>query len=204
MLRILLSALILLFFVGCGPRYGDFFPCHDDGTVKPRVVLLPISDVTGRCDVAEAFMQCIRDNLMDHGILYVYPEESVNRQLERMGNVSFLSSDISYANQFGGADFVVATELVTCKSDQYGNVEDKCMPPHLQRKHLLMVKIRIRVIDLRCNEPTIVLQEMLERSLLMPCKKPGEDEIDRCCFRLASRRLIDDYVKRLEDLTLRL
>lgn len=202
MLRILLSAIALLFFASCGPRYGDFFPCHDDGTVKPRVVLLPITDVTGRCDMANELMQCIRYNLMDRGNLYVYPEESVNRQLDRMGRgISFFSTDLSYARQFGGADFLVATELVECRSDLYGNVEDTCMPPHLQRKNLLMVKLRVRVIDLRCSEPTIILQEILSRNLLVPNRKTGNDEVDISCFREASCRLVEDFVRRLESVT---
>lgn len=201
MVRFLLSIGMLLLFGACGPRYGDFFPRHDDGTVKPRVVLLPITDVTGHCDRAEELMQSIRFNLMDRGDLYIYPDESVDRQLQKMGNVPFFSPDISYAGQFGGADFVVATELAECRSDLYGNVEDKCMPPHLQRKSLLMVKLRVRVIDLRSDQPCIVLQEMMTRNLLIPPRKTGDAEVDLSCFREVSSRLAEDFVKRLEDVT---
>lgn len=201
MLRALLLMLVLLLFVACGPRYGEFYPRHDDGTVKPRVVLLPIRDVSGQSEMAADLMQNIQYRLMDRGDIYVYPEDSVNRQLDRMGNVYFFSPDVSFARQFGGADFVVATELVECRSDLYGNVEDKCMPPHLQRKNLLMVKLRVRVIDLRCNEPHIVLQEMMSRNLLIPNRKIGEDEVDISCFREVSNRLVEDFVERLENIT---
>lgn len=203
MFRILLTTttFMLLLFSACGPRYGDFSPCHDDGTIKPRVVLLPIKDATGHCDMAEELMRSIQYNLMDRGNLYVYPDETVNRQLEKMGNTPFFNPDISYAHQFGGADFVVATELAECRSDLYGNVENKCMPPHLQRKNLLMVKLRVRIIDLRCGAPNIALQEIMARNLLVPNRKTGDAEVDLSCFREVSCRLADDFVRRLEDIT---
>ncbi len=201
MLKILLSTLMLLLFASCGPRYGDFFPCHDDGTVKPRVVLLPITDVSGRKDMAEDLMQNMRYQLMDRGDLYVYPEESVNRQLEKMGDVSLFGPDISFARQFGGADFVVATELVECRSELYGNIENKCMPPHLQRKNMLMIKLRVRMIDLSGDEPVIVLQEILSRNLLVPNRKIGDNEVDVFCFSEVSSRLVEEFVRRLEDVT---
>lgn len=202
--KLAITVLMLFLFSACGPRYGDFYPCHEDGTVKPRIVLLPISDVTGESARADELMQGIRYQLLDRGNLYVYPQETVNLHLGRNGISSFFSSDISYAKQFGGADFIVATELVQCRSERYGNVEDKCMPPHLQRKNLLMVKLRVRMIDLRCQEPTIVWQEILSRQLLVPYRKTGEAEVDISCFGSVSQRLIEDFVQRLEDIAWRL
>ncbi len=199
--KVLLSLLTLLFLSGCGPRYGDFFPYHDNGIVKPRVVMLPIKDGAGKGDLAEELMQCIHYQLMDRGDLYVYPEDTVNRQLMKMGNVSFFSPDISFSRQFGGADFLVATELVECRTDLFGNVEKECMPPHLQRKNILMIKLRVRVIDLRCSEPVIVLQEIMTRNLLIPNRKIDDCEVDVSCFREVSSRLALDFVQRLEEVT---
>lgn len=204
MSKILIPFLSLLLLTACGPRYGDFFPCHDDGTVKPRVVLLPICDMTGHCNMADELMQSIRYTLMDRGCLYVYPEEPVNRQLGKIGPVSFFDSNLAHARQFGGADFIVATELVECRSELYGNVEDACLPPHIQRKNLLMVKLRVRVIDVRCKEPTIVWQEILSQNLLVPNRKVCDDiEVDISCFRQASNRLVENFVQRLESVTWR-
>lgn len=201
MFRILFLLLTLFTVSSCGPRYGDFYPCHDDGTIKPHVVLLPITDVSGQCDMAQELMQNIRYQLMDRGDLYIYPEEIVNQQLNKTGHVPYFGLDLSYARQFGGADFVVATELVECRCDLYGNVEDKCMPPHLQRKNLLIVKLRVRIIDLRCDEPRIVLQEMMTKNLLIPNRKASGIEVDLSCFREASSRLANDFVQRLEYIT---
>jgi hypothetical protein len=44
MLKIVLSFVLSLLAVGCGPRYVDYFPYHDDGRPKPKVVLLPVVD----------------------------------------------------------------------------------------------------------------------------------------------------------------
>lgn len=190
---------IILLFSACGPRYGDFFPCHDDGSVKPKVVLLPMKDATGHCDIAEGLMQNIRYRLMDCGNLYVYPEELIYRQLKKMENVSFFDSDISFALQFGGADFIVATELVECRSELYGKVEAKCLPPHLQRKNLMMMKLRVRVIDLRCQEPILVLQEIIPRNLLVPNQKTEMEKVDNSYIRELTHRLSEDFVNRLEE-----
>jgi hypothetical protein len=199
-MRLLYTIITLLLLSSCGPRYGEFFPCHDDGTVKPRVVLLPTSDITGRCELSQEIMEGIRYTLMDRGDLYVYPEETVNRQIAKLGNTPFFGLDVSYARQFGGADYVVATELAECRSDLYGNVEDKCMPPHLQRKNLLIVKLRVRVIDLRCNsEPTIVLQEIMTRQMLIPNRQMNGSDVDSACYSEICSRLVNDFVQRLED-----
>lgn len=201
MIKILLPIFLLLVSSSCGQRYGDFFPCHDDGSVKPHVVLLPMSDTTGNPELAEELMQGIRNKLMCNGDLYIYSEESVNNQLDKSGlrEASFFNSDISFARSFGGADFVVASEVVECRSDRYGDVEDKCMPLHLKCKDQFKLKIRMRVIDLRCGQPSIVLQEMFGRSLLHPYRRNCPDDVDRSCFNRVSRNVIDDYSQRLEE-----
>jgi len=200
MFKILLLTIVLLSLSACGPRYGDFYPCHDDGTVKPRIVLLPTKDCTGSNERADYFFQNIRYKLMDCGDMYVFSEESVHHQLDKMGNISFFNHDISFAKNFGGADFIVATEIAECSSDIYGEVEDKCMPPHLQRKNLLKVSLRVRVIDLRGDVPTIVLQEITTRHLLVPCRSSIE-QMDMSYFQRISDRLIEDFVTRLESVT---
>lgn len=199
MFKACFSALLLVIVTACGPRYGDFFPCHDDGTIKPRVVLLPMRNLTGQCEVGDNLMQTLRYCLMDRGDLYIYPDEVVNRQLNKMGPTSFFTPDVSFARQFGGTDYIVATELVECHSDLFGNVDKSCMPPHLQRKNLLILKLRVRVIDLRCNEPVIILQEMMSRNLLVPNRKVDDCEVDTNCFLEVSSRLATDLVNRLNE-----
>lgn len=201
MSRVLFLALSLLLFVGCGPRYGDFFPCYDDGTVKPRLVMLPINSGNKYCKHEELLMNDILNKFMDRGNLYIYSEDSVKRQIEKTGISNFFGPDIKYANKFGGADYVVATELVECRSDSYGNVSDECMPPHLQRKDLLMLKLRIRLIDITCDEPVTVAQEILTSSYLIPPRRIKEDDVDEAAFSVAADRLANNFVNRIEELT---
>jgi hypothetical protein len=201
----LLSAIVLFVFSGCGPRYGDFFPYHDDGSLKPHVVLLPISDMSGNSELAEELMQGIRQRLMDNADLYIYSEESVNGQLDKaeLTGTSFFTPDISYANKFGGADFVVATEIVECKSDLYGDVADKCLPRHLKCKDQFKLKLRMRVIDMRCEQPTVVLLEVFGRNYLHPNRRSTPEEVDRSCFDRVSYSVISDFVQRLEEIAWR-
>lgn len=200
MTRAIISTLMLLILSSCASKYGDFFPCHDDGCVKPHVVLLPVSDTTCHPELAECLQNEIRGKLMCNGDLYLYSEESVNSQLNSAGlcNTSFFNPEINFASKFGGADFVVATEIVECRSDLYGNIEDKCMPRHLRCKDLFMLKIRMRVIDLRCGTPTVVLQEVFGRSMLIPNRRCGPDDIDMSCFNRVCKSVVEDFVSRLE------
>lgn len=200
MYRYLMIAMTLLLFTACGPRYGDFFPCHDDGTIKPRVALLPIKDASGCEERADELMRNIRYKLMDRGDLYVYSQEAVDRQLQKMGGCSFFNTDISFAKYFGGADFVVATELLEYSDNPYGNVEEKCIPPHLQRKNVLTLKLRVRMIDLRGQEPTLVMQEIMSRTLLVPNYITSHPEHSGY-FKDISSRLGDEFVRRLEEIT---
>lgn len=201
MTRGIVLLLALVFFVGCGPRYGDFYPCYDDGTVKPRIVLIPFCKSNKYTAHESLLMKDIFYKFMDKGNLYIYSEDSVQNQIAKTGISDFFSQNLSYARKFGGADYVISTDLIECRSDFYGNVEDKCMPLHLQRKDQLMLKLRVRVVDIRCEEPMIVLQEILTSNYLIPHRRKNVDDVDESAFCVAAARLADDFVNRIEELT---
>ncbi|WP_042240153.1 hypothetical protein [Neochlamydia sp. S13] len=199
--KIVLFLIICLLTISCGSRYGDFYPMHDDGKAKPRVVLLPTVDATERSSSVDYLIKQTRYQLRERGSLYLYPQECVEKQLEKIKKVSFFDPDFSFVKNFGGADVIVATELVEYRKDRYGEVEVKCMPPHLHNKNLLTMKLKVRMIDLRGEQPTVVLQEIMTEQLLLPPTAWDNDK-EKYYLKKLSERLVRDLVIRLENVAL--
>lgn len=156
MLKIMLPLVLSLFITSCGgPRYVDFFPCHDDGTVKPVVALIPVNNSPNvSCDIAAELTDAIRYQMMDHGDLYLLPQEGVETRLRRMGQTNFFGNDSLFAQHFCNADFVVITELLDHCFTSPGGTDGPC-------KEVLTVKMRVKIIDVREDAPCIVLQEII-------------------------------------------
>ncbi|MBS4165268.1 Uncharacterized protein NEOC65_000321 [Neochlamydia sp. AcF65] len=199
--KIILSLIICLLTISCGSRYGDFYPMHDDGRAKPRVVLLPTVDAAERSSRNDYLLKKTRQQLRERGSLYLYPQEFVERHLDKMKKVSFFDPDFSFVKNFGGADVIVATELVEYRKDRYGEVEMKCMPPHLHNKYLLTMKLKVRIIDLRGEQPIVALQEIMTEQLLLPHAAWDSDK-ENYYFKKLSERLVRDLIIRLENVAL--
>ena len=165
MTRLLLMLLVTMATFGCGgPRYVDFFPYHDDGTPKPKIVVLPMSE-TPDCqfpwDVPQELLQGIYGQVMDRGELYVYSQQEVSAKLAQIQPIDFFESDQMLARQYCGADFIVLTELMEYR---YVPSKENCFTNCYLIPYTLHVKVRLRIIDIRSQCPTVVLQEILEQS----------------------------------------
>lgn len=65
--------ILMLLLAGCsGPRYADFFPYHDDGTIKPKVEFLPLMPIEeSDKELAEYIQGIMLWDAMDSGELFV-------------------------------------------------------------------------------------------------------------------------------------
>lgn len=157
--RIYSFLLCLSLLTGCGgPRYGDFFLYRDDGTVKPKVAMIPIiswekSDGGKETCLKNSIVTQMREN----GELFFYSDEEVATVLNRSQNCNDFTS-LSVC--FRPADFVVEALIV----------QDSCVPsngfviPGI-RDNLLehIVRVRLQIIDIRSTCPKVVLFEMVEQ-----------------------------------------
>jgi len=175
MLRLFCLLVISLITTSCGgPRYVDFFPCYDNGVAKPRVAMLPVFDcANSRDDVAEQITNGIRYMSMHHGDLFFLSKEEVDQDLSCIGNVNYFGHDLSFAKGFRGANYVAILELI---ENQY--IASKCS---------LVMKVRIRIIDIRCEKPVIVLQEVFNGSY----RGPGDKQ--------ACQHIVIDIVNKVEN-----
>lgn len=193
---LLLLPLILL--VGCGgPRYGDFFEYHDDGTVKPKVTLLPIrSNTEDNRELAQYLDQSIRYTAMDHGQLFLYSQDEINPILEKNGELLAKKDYLKLADCFHPSDFVVEMDVVQDEIVPYSPELKNCFIPMPTSSSLMarVVKLRLRVIDIRSQEPKIVLYEVIEQSQLLSAK----DE-RRKVTNSIYEKLVDQTETRLEE-----
>jgi hypothetical protein len=212
MLKMLCSVLLLIFAVGCGPHYVDYFPYHDNGMAKPAVAVLPIinhTDFDCAWDLSKELSDELNDALMDNAQLFIFPEQKTLAAKQRVGNVDFFAKDLSFAKYFCPSEFLVVMELIEHRFAPYE--PGKFTPLYPIDAHscnlVLVMKIRIRMIDLRGNTPCIVLQEIFQSNHMLP--KDG-DQIDyaggdfgiksyeKTPLSIAHQRLSVDLAKRIE------
>lgn len=213
--KFFLSLLLLmpLLMSGCGPRYVDYFPYHDSGISKPSIVILPIantSDANYNWNLAQEIEDGLHYRLMDNARIFVYPTGQTVTTFQKCGNPNLFGKDISFANSFHPSEFVVAIELIDHSIVPYEKGKfTPLYPTHSQMcNYVLTMKLRIRMIDIRGNEPTIVLQEIFQSNHMIPMES---DRIDysragfgtqsfKCTpMGIAHQRLINDLSKRLEN-----
>jgi len=214
MLRMLLSALFMMFFaVGCGPRYVDYFPNHDDGTPKPKVALLPILDSSnGKLpwNISEELSQSIYDDLMDSGKLYVLPPNELG--VPQNISADCFGGNLDFLRNFHDTDFVVALELI-----KHSTTPCKEAPPpggaaagYLNCRYVLDLQMRVRILDIRNpSNPRTILYEITKTSYKISPPESGVnyDKItwSSSAFRstpcgIAHQRLVQNLTARMEDI----
>lgn len=169
----------------CGPRYVDFFPCHDDGTPKPQVVLMPIRVPQG-CEegYADVLQQDLRYCLMDHGQLFVFDEEEVRQFAEHKNDEDLFGKDLTWAKSFRNADFIVTIEAMEHRPFNYAC---GC------NMNYVMLKLRLRVIDVRGECPHVVLYELLEscQQVILPRGQEHSTPLQKGSHRLLCEKVVD-------------
>lgn len=201
MRNLLIILMLSLTTTACGPRYVDYFPCHDDGTSKPAVALLPIRDCTPSVSsdmAANEIFQVIQTDAMNHGELYFLSPEELREEAGSATKIDFYVDETQLGNTFGSADFIVIMELIEQEYSRMGERKPPlatttiCFPAEI----LLSIKVRLKVIDVRPRCPRVVLQEIFSQGFFMPCP----DEYDSQISTKACRRFGSNLEKRLEEI----
>lgn len=213
-MRTIFALLAAVLMVGCGSRYVDYFPYHESGKPKPKVVLLPLRDDTGACawDVANELNSGLSYQVMCNGQLFLIADDEVQSRLEGC-SIDYFTPDLSFSKRFCGADYVVALELI--EHDIIPYQRGMCLwyvsPQKYHWRSVLQTKVRLRIIDVHCMAPTIVMQEIYTCHYPIPTDKECID-YSRCCWgtdvypttpwALAHQRLISELVCRVESVIL--
>lgn len=168
--RVFLSLIVLAIAGGC-----NLVPQQDNKqemqvTLKPIVAIMPVIDSTedSAWNLSNEFTYCISHQLAQKNHLFLLDLDktrAITNQISHAQNP--FGQDIHWLKKiFPFHEFVVFLELVEhnelVKKDHKNLVDSrKCSAE-------LLMTIRIRVFDVREEEPKIVLQELLHESHFIP------------------------------------
>lgn len=211
-LRIIFTLLMTVLMAACAPSYVDYFPYHEDGRPKPKVVLLPLVDDTDGCvgwNIASELNAGLGCQIIYSGQLYLIPEDEVAARLQGNCQQNYFTSDLAFAQRFCGSDYVVALELIEHEIIPFQRGMNLWIVPK-QKYHwrsFLQTKLRLRIIDVRCNAPRVVLQEIFTSYFAIPTEKECVD-YSRCYWGTESfpstplgrahQQLVSELVYRIE------
>ncbi|MBA3957909.1 MAG: hypothetical protein H0X51_05920 [Parachlamydiaceae bacterium] len=210
MKRVFSLLLLLVALCGCGPRYVDFFPCHDDGTYKPHVAFMSVLDsscleLPWKC--APEITSDIRYELMNNGQLFLYEADEVDTALKSIDKAQLFDSDAKIAKACRNTDFFVVMEIIEQELQPYESViSSPYAMPNYPNQSVLTVKVRIKVLDVRAGSPRIILQEIVTKTYMVPrvCTEQTIRWADENahwvnCIRKAHRQTAMSISRRLED-----
>lgn len=208
MLQIILSLLISILAVGCGPRCDDCFTSPIDSTCnKLRVVLLPVIanfEIDGQLNLSEQFTYKI-ERMLCYWRVYLMRQEEVDQRLYYIGGrVDFNTDYRVLVNNFHEADYLVLVQINAEGSN------DKSLEPNSFPYRELQLTATVKVIEAHdINTPRIRVKELHSDAYLVKptvrwnngfCPAPGTPLFSKSSFGNAQRNLTLDIVCTIEDL----
>lgn len=201
------SLFLSLALVGCAAGPIPLARYHEDGRAKPVVAVASVIDATSSelpWSLSEELTDSIVRRVSEKGVLFVSNPDGIALADNPFG------SDLSWVKrEFADQEFAVFLELV----------EHETVPANMSRKQAanlspqevstnLNMGVRVRVIDLRGEEPRIVLQEMVRESYYTPKSllRPnyavsgwGTGEYSSTPLGIAHAQLVQEISLRLND-----
>jgi len=207
----ILFAILAAACVGCARHYRDATLYHASGRAKPIVAVLPVinssSDEQKVCwDLTREMTEELRKRVYNSPKLYLLREHGsleIAKQLS-VPNPNLLSREP--IERMGAAEFIVVSELLDHHETSYGfQNPDK---PHLEEIGAdLTVAMRIRVLDIRGQQPKIILQEVINHEypisrayLNTDYEKAcwGTEAFERTPIGIAHSKIVREIVARVE------
>lgn len=200
--QIIFCFCLLLTISGCASRYADFFPYHDDGKQKPHVAFLPMDNTSESCinpTIEKDLYNSIRNQVMYRGDLYFFSEDETGSMIRKAGpDVDFFGKDLSFSNAFCGSEFIVVTELIEHCIVPRSDVKSCYMSHCTLGDSCLSMRLRIRVIDRRCDGPRVILQEIIDVNYAIT-NNAACNPLEPKGTVYAHKRFVEDVVCRLEN-----
>ena len=201
--------------MGCGYKSPDLSKYQDDGKVKPTLALLPFvnySDIDVSWNVSEELTQGVKNAILKSGNLYLSSQNHVEMVLEQSKNLYTPRLDLNELKKFSPSEFVVLLEVLSHKNKAYKRGSVKPVYPADGRiSHVLSITAKVRVVDIREEEPKTVLHEIIHSNHLIPKpmakighkdKSWGDETYNFSPLGMAHARLERDIANRLESYVL--
>lgn len=160
---------ICLLFTSCQNRGENAeIRYHDDGRSKPSIALLSVIDSSGAnlpWDLSDELTYSIKDRIRKSGSLFIQPMKKSEQEFVVAANP--FQKHIPWIKEtFDQSQFAIFLELVE------HSIHPKRAKNALLDKFTpaceLDVTVRIKVVDLRKDQPVTILQELVHQSHLVP------------------------------------
>lgn len=167
MLRILICFFSFSLTLGCSPRNVEFTRYSDNGKAKPTMALIPLINKTPiklPWNISDELTLGIRESLLKTNLVFLSSPENTNATLKQLSSV-----DPQSMKQFSPIEFVTLLELIEHREIPYERGAIKPVyPADGTISHVLSLKVRIQIVDIRNREPSIILHEILQSNHLVP------------------------------------
>ncbi len=204
MLRSVIILSCLFLFTSCRNNSPEEFThYYEDGRAKPVVAIAPIIDSTMNnfsWSLSDEFKSLILNRASKKGSLFI--KDDHENFIPSSENP--FSEDISWVKkEYAPFEFVVFLELM-----EHDKVPIKKTNYHANTSSNLNISFRIRVIDIRSNEPKIVLQEVVNdsffeaRNIIQPdydLNSWGTDAYHATPMSTAHTKITREVVERIND-----
>lgn len=166
------AALLALVTSGCDENDAPYQAYYQPKVVrKPVVAVVPVIDSTQNdysWNLSEALTASVFQKLVEHGSFFLVSPERVRKETKNLSETQNpFGIDTSWIKKtFQGNEFVVFLELV-----EHQEVLRQSRQSPLARQECpadLNMSMRVRVFDVRGNQPKVVLQEIVHDTRYVP------------------------------------
>lgn len=150
------------------------FRYYENAKQKPIAALVPLISRVSAPDVAWDVCQEItaevHRRIINRGQLFLNPIQLSSRLSTKLHSEDLVAITRSDLKEFRPEnEYVVFMELIEHQELRSDVLEVQATDPSLQNeKDILSVRVRVRVYDLRMDEPKVILQEILHAQYYIP------------------------------------
>ena len=205
---------LILLFSSCynSPSINQQVHYHDSGLSKPKVAIIKVIDNTEKnlpWELDSEFTELLIKELYSQSKLFLTDDFHMIKgdQLKKL-ELSPCSQDMSWLLEVNtSSEFLLFTEIL---KHEFIDTPKKTYNP-LSYVKSLQASVRVCVLDIRCKQPKIILQEIVTKTYPIPFQigsyKNDSSTFDRTSFAisplgLAHKRLISEISRHVEDYVL--
>lgn len=164
MTRHLFALGIGLCLTGCSQNTDCNPICHQK--TKPNVAFIPVVESVACCDwdLGKELTNETVEELASKNTVYLTPYIQFKSALDSTGDCDYFSSDLNFANYFGSSDFLVVSELLRHEVVPFSTLtkNDGDGKKNIAQMQVLDLGTRVRVLDLRYEQPKVILQKFVD------------------------------------------
>lgn len=196
---------------GCIGQNRDTTLYHRSGRAKPIVAVLPVIDSTEEkrvgWDESREMTEEIRKRVFTSQKLYLLREAGSQELAKELNVPNPKNLPKEPLEKLGAAEFVIVAELIDEKEMRYGYGGGSEKPYLEEVGAVLSLALRVRVLDIRNQQPKVILQEVLNHEQIvgrpyLNCdyeKAPwGTEAYERTPLGISHTKIARELVARVE------